>query len=216
MLKKILISLGVVIVGFVGFVSTRPDTFTVQRTAKIQASPEFAFALVNDFHHWNEWSPWDAMDANMKRTFEGAAGIGAKYGWVGNDQVGEGRMTIEESKPNELVRIKLEFLKPMETASTTTFEFKPEEAGSLVTWRMEGNHNFISKAMCVFMDMDTMVGGDFEKGLASMKKVAEAEATKRNEERMAAEKAAAEKAAAAAASANPAPAAGATAATPTP
>lgn len=211
MLKKILIGLGVVIVGFVGFVSTRPDTFTVQRTAKLQASPEFPFALVNDFHRWNEWSPWDNKDANMKRTFEGASsGTGAMYGWVGNDQVGEGRMTIEESKPNELVRIKLEFLKPMETSSTTTFEFKPEGAGSLVTWRMEGNHNFISKAMCVFMDMDTMVGGDFEKGLASMKKVTEAEATKRNEERMAAEKAAA------AAAANPAPVDSATAATPTP
>lgn len=208
MLKKILIGFGVVIVGFVGFVSTRPDTFTVQRTAKIQASPEFAFALVNDFHHWNQWSPWDAMDANMKRTFEGAAGAGAKYGWVGNSQVGEGRMTIEESKPHELVRIKLEFIKPFEDTSTTIFEFKPEGAGSLVTWRMEGNHNFISKAMCVFMDMDAMVGKDFEKGLASMKKVAEAEATKRNEERVAAEKAAA--------AANSAPADSATAATPTP
>lgn len=213
MLKKILIGLGVVIVGFVGFVSTRPDTFTVQRTATIQAAPEFAFALVNDFHHWNQWSPWDSLDASMKRTFDGpSSGTGAKYGWVGNDQVGEGRMTIEESKPNELVRIKLEFLKPMETTNTTLFEFKPEGAGSSVTWRMDGNHSFISKAMCVFMDMDAMVGKDFEKGLASMKKVAEAEATKRNEERLAAEKVAAE----AAAAANPAPADGATAATPTP
>jgi hypothetical protein len=207
MLKKILLGLAVAIVAFAGFIATRPSTFTVQRTATIQASPDFAFALVNDFHRWGEWSPWEKLDPDMKRTFEGAdAGPGAKYAWVGNDKVGEGRMTIEESKPNELVRIKLEFIKPWEGTSTTLFELKPEGEGSSVTWRMEGTNNFVGKAFSVFMDMDGMIGKDFESGLANMKQVAEAEAKQRAEERMAAEKAAAEAAAAEeATAATPAP-----------
>lgn len=205
MLKKILGGLAALLLAFVALVATRPDTFTVQRDATLPVMPDVAFALVNDFHRWPEWSPWDKRDPNQKTTHSGAeAGTGAVYAWVGNDDVGEGRMTIEESKVNELVRINLEFMRPMQSASITTFTFKPVEGGTQVTWNMSGPHNFMSKAMCLFMDMDQMVGKDFERGLASLKTAAEAEAKKRAEAeaaRVAAEKAAAEKAAAEAAAA---------------
>jgi len=220
MLKKILLGLVAVVVALAGFIATRPNSFSVQRTATMKASPDVAFALVNDFHQWDAWSPWEKLDPAMKKTHEGAAaGTGAKYSWVGNDDVGEGRMTIEDSKPAELVRIKLEFIKPFESASTTTFTFKPEGENVSVTWKMEGDNNFVGKAFSAFMDMDAMIGKDFEKGLASMKTLAEAETTKRAEEarKVAEEKAAAEKAAAkAAAAAAAAPAEGSTAATPAP
>jgi len=205
MFKKLLIGLVVVLAVLAGVISTRPDTFSVERSAMVQAAPEFAFAQVNDFHGWGAWSPWDKMDPSMKRTYEGAAsGVGAMYSWVGNDKVGEGRMTIEESKQNELVRIKLDFIKPFASTSTTTFTFKPAAEGTQVTWRMEGKNNFVSKAFSMFMNMDKMVGGDFERGLASMKTASEtaaAVAKKAAEEKAVAEKAAAEKAAAEAAAA---------------
>jgi hypothetical protein len=207
MLKKILLGLVVVLVAFCGFVATRPAAFVVQRTATLKASPDIAFAAVNDFHRWNEWSPWDKRDPQQKTTFEGAAsGPGANYAWAGNDEVGEGRMTIEESKANELVRIKLEFLKPFKTTNTTTFSFTPAAEGVSVTWKMEGENNFMGKAFSLFMDMDAMVGKDFDQGLASLGKVAEAETQKRAEAEAA--KLAAEKAAAEAAAANGASPAG--------
>jgi hypothetical protein len=210
MLKKILLGLVVAVVALAGFIATRPSTFSVQRTATIQAAPDIAFALVNDFHQWGEWSPWEKLDPSMKKTHEGAAsGVGAQYSWIGNGDVGEGRMTIEESKPSELIRIKLEFIKPFESTSSTLFSFKPEGEAVSVTWKMEGNNDFIGKAFSVFMDMDGMIGKDFEKGLASMKTLAETEAKQRAEE--AARKVAEEKAAAEAA-----PDDGSTAAAPAP
>jgi hypothetical protein len=208
MLKKILLGLVAVIALLAIVIATRPAEYTVVRKTTIQAAPEIAFARVNDFHRWIEWSPWDKLDPAMKRTFEGAStGAGALYGWTGNDQVGEGRMTIEESKLNELVRIKLEFIKPFPATSTTTFTFAQAGAGTEVTWQMVGQNNFISKAFSLFMDMDKMIGADFERGLASMKEGSETEAKKVAEEKaQAAAKAAAE--AAAAAQAAPPPAEG--------
>jgi polyketide cyclase/dehydrase/lipid transport protein len=204
MLKKILLGLVVVLVAFCGFIATRPSSFVVQRTATLKASPDIAFAAVNDFHRWAEWSPWSKLDPQQKTTFEGAAsGTGAMYGWSGNDQVGEGRMTIEESKANELVRIKLEFIKPWQATNSASFLFTPAAEGVSVTWKMEGHNDFMGKAFSLFMDMDAMVGKDFDKGLADLGKVAEAEAQKRAEAEAA--KLAAEKAAAEAAAANAAP-----------
>ena len=183
MLKKILGGLAAAILVLVAVIATRPADFKLQRTAILPVTPDVAFALVNDFHRWNEWSPWDKLDPNQKTTHSGAeSGTGAVYAWAGNDDVGEGRMTIEESQVNELVRIKLEFIKPFESTNTTTFAFKPVEGGTEVTWAMSGTNNFMSKAFDLFMDMDAMVGKDFEKGLASMKTAAEAEAKKRAEE----------------------------------
>lgn len=219
MLKKILIGVAGVIVALCGVIAMQPSTFTVQRSATFKATPDVTFALVNDFHRWEGWSPWQKLDPNQKMTFEGApTGQGAKYGWSGNDQVGEGRMTIEESKANELVRIKLEFLKPWATTNSTTFAFSPAAEGVSVTWKMEGHNDFMGKAMSLFMDMDQMVGKDFENGLANMGKAAEAE-TRKLAEALAAQKAAAEAAAAQAAApaeGQPAPAGEQKVAAPTP
>ncbi|MBN9685132.1 MULTISPECIES: SRPBCC family protein [unclassified Corallococcus] len=202
MFKKIAIGVVAALALLAGFIATRPDTFTVTRSATVPGTPDIAFGLVNDFHQWNQWSPWDNLDPNMKRTFDGAeSGVGATYGWVGNNDVGEGRMTILEATANASVRIKLEFIKPFEDSSITTFTFNPATDGTAVTWTMAGDHNFMSKAMCLVMDMDQMIGKDFEKGLASMKTAAQAEVTKRAEAeaaRKAAEAKAAQEAAAAA------------------
>ncbi|HYH98746.1 SRPBCC family protein [Hyalangium sp.] len=204
MLKKILIGLAIVVAALAGVISTRPSTFTVQRTATIQAPADIPFAMVNDFHRWGQWSPWEKLDPNQSRTFTGAnAGLDSVYEWSGNDKVGKGRMTIEESKPSELVRIRLEFLEPWEANNTTAFSFMPTGDGVTVTWKMEGQNTFMGKAFSLFMDMDSMIGKDFESGLATMKTAAEAEAKKQAEEKAVAEKAAAEAAAAAAAA--PAP-----------
>jgi len=187
MLKKVLIGLAAVILTLVGVIAAQPSTYRVERSATIAAPAEVVFAQVNDFHKWGAWSPWDKLDPNQKVTFDGAeSGQGAKYAWSGNDQVGEGRMTIEESKAGELVRIKLEFIRPWESTSPTTFTFKAVEGGTQVTWAMEGTNNFIGKAFSLFMNMDAMLGKDFDKGLASMKAVAEAEAAKKAAEQPAA------------------------------
>jgi Polyketide cyclase / dehydrase and lipid transport len=175
MARKILIGVAAVILLLVLVILTRPATFHVERSITMAALPESAFAQVNDFRAWPAWSPWEKLDPQMKRTHEGSpAGVGAKYAWAGNDQVGEGRMTIEKSEKPSLVRIKLEFLKPWEATSATTFTFVPAPQGSKVTWAMDGENNFMAKAASLFMDMDKMIGADFERGLAAMKTAAEA------------------------------------------
>jgi uncharacterized protein YndB with AHSA1/START domain len=177
MLKKILIAVAVIIVVFVVVVALQPADFSVTRAATIAAPPETVFAQVNDFQKWKAWSPWEKKDPDMQRTYSGEpSGEGAVYAWSGNSEVGEGNMTITESRPNELVRLKLEFIKPMAAISDTEFRFKPEDDGTQVTWTMSGKNGFMGKMICLFMNMDKMVGGDFENGLASMKQVSEAEA----------------------------------------
>jgi len=177
MRSKILFGLAAVLLVFLVVVAFQPADFQVVRSTKISAPPPVVFTEVNDLHRWNAWSPWAKLDPAMKQTHEGApAGSGAVYSWAGNSDVGEGRMTITESRPNELVRIKLEFLKPFAQTNTTEFTFKPEGPQTSVTWSMAGRKNFISKAVCMFMNMDKMVGGDFEKGLAALKSVAESAA----------------------------------------
>jgi hypothetical protein len=174
MLKKILLGVLAVIVLLVLVVATRPSEFRIQRSATMGAPPPVVFALVNDFHAWPTWSPWERLDPAMKRTHSGApSGTGAAYAWQGNDDVGEGRMTIEKSEPPSVVGIKLEFLKPFAATNTTTFTFAPEGPGTKVTWAMEGNNNFAAKAASLFMDMDKLVGADFERGLAAMKAASE-------------------------------------------
>jgi hypothetical protein len=170
MWKKILIGMAAVLALFVVIVALQPAQYRVTRTATIPAAPLVVFEQVNDLHKWQDWSPWEKLDPAMKRTFEGpGSGTGASYGWVGNKQVGEGKMSITESKANELVRLKLEFIKPFASTATTEFTFKPEGDKTSVSWSMSGDKNFMSKAICLFMNMDKTVGGDFEKGLASLK-----------------------------------------------
>ena len=174
-LKAILMVLGFAIGGVLLLAATRPSQYHVERTATILAPPGVVFAQVNDFHQWVAWSPWEKIDPEMKRTYAGPrSGRDASYSWAGNDEVGEGRMTIVESEPDARVGIRLEFLKPWAETCRSSFALAPEGEGTRVTWRMEGNHNFASKVMCVFMDMDKMIGGDFQKGLGQLKLVAEA------------------------------------------
>jgi uncharacterized protein YndB with AHSA1/START domain len=179
MSKKILIVLSVIIVAFLILVATRPMDFRVARTTAIAAPTPIVFAQVNELKKWEAWSPWAKLDPNAKSSYEGPpAGVGAVFGWSGNKNVGEGRMTITESKRNELVRFRLDFEKPMKGTSTAEFTFETEGNQTAVTWSMFGKKNFMAKAMSLFMDCDKMVGGQFEQGLAAMKSVAEAEANK--------------------------------------
>ncbi|MBX7255240.1 MAG: SRPBCC family protein [Candidatus Hydrogenedentes bacterium] len=174
MLVKVLIAAVLIVGGIVAFIATRPAEFSVSRSATTSAPPSAVFAQVNDFHKWDAWSPWAKRDPNMKTTHEGpASGVGAMYSWNGNKDVGEGRMTILESIPDELIRIKLEFIKPFAATNTTVFTFKPRNNGTEITWTMSGQNNFMAKAFQLVMSMDKIVGGDFEKGLAQMTAVAE-------------------------------------------
>ena len=176
MLTKILIGLVVVAVGLMAVVATRPSEYRVARATTIAAPPAVVFAQINDFHKWEAWNPWGKMDPGMKQSYDGApAGVGAMYAWAGNNEVGEGRMTIVESRPNEMVLVKLEFLKPFAGTSFATFTLTPQGTNqTLVTWSMEGQNNFMAKAVHMVMNMDRMIGSQFEKGLAAMKSAAEA------------------------------------------
>ena len=174
MLMKILIALAVIVVVLVVVVATRPTEFRVARTATIAAPAPAVFAQVDDFHRWEAWNPWAKIDPAMKQTYEGApAGIGAIYTWAGNHEVGEGRMTLTESRPSDLIRVRLEFLKPFKATNVAEFTFRPEGNQTAVTWSMTGRNTFMAKAVHLFMNMDRMVGGQFEKGLAQMKSVVE-------------------------------------------
>jgi hypothetical protein len=175
MLKTILISLAVFVIVLAVIVALQPSEFRVARSTTISAPPATVFAQVNDFHRWEAWNPWGKIDPAMKQGYAGApAGSGAIYTWAGNNEVGEGRMTITESRPNDLIRVKLEFFKPFSGNSLAEFNFKPEDNQTVVTWSMTGQNNFMAKAIHLFMSMDKMIGGQFEKGLAEMKSVAEA------------------------------------------
>ena len=175
MLNWFLIAVAAIVVIFLIVVALQPSDFRVERSATMRASAPAAFAQVNDFQNWRAWSPWEKVDPALKRSYDGPqAGTGAVYAWQGNKDVGEGRMTITESRPGELVRIKLEFFKPFAATNATEFTFKPAGADSTaVTWTMTGRNNFLSKAMCLFVNMDRMVGGMFEQGLARMRSIVE-------------------------------------------
>lgn len=170
----IVIVLAVLLAGFLVMVALRPAEFQISRSATMNATPASVFPHVNDFHRWEAWSPWAKMDPHMKTTFEGpASGQGAKYSWVGNKKVGEGKMTVIQSEPPGLVRIKLEFLKPMRATNTANFTFQPESQGTKVTWTMSGTNGFMGKMFFLFMDMEKLIGPDFEKGLAALKAIVE-------------------------------------------
>ena len=174
MLPQILIGLAALAVVFVIVVALRPAEFRVTRATRMSAPPLDAFAQVNDFHNWEAWSPWAKIDPTMTTTYDGpTAGVGAAYSWVGNSKVGEGRMTLLESRPSDLIRIKLEFVKPFKATNVAEFTFHSEGDQTVVTWSMTGQNNFVSKAFHLLMNIDKLVGGDFEKGLAAMKSVVE-------------------------------------------
>jgi uncharacterized protein YndB with AHSA1/START domain len=173
-LKKVLIAIVVIVAAVLGLALTQPDSFTVQRSATIKAPPEKIIGYINDFHQWAAWSPWEKLDPNMKRTFEGpVSGQGAVYAWIGNDEVGQGRMEITENSPPSKVVIKLDFIKPFKSTNQAIFALQPQGDSTVVTWTMNGPSQFITKLMTVFVSMDKMIGKDFEQGLSQLKAVAE-------------------------------------------
>jgi hypothetical protein len=176
MLPTILVVVAVLIVVFLVIVALQPAEYRVTRSTTIAAPVAAVFGQVNDFHNWDAWSPWAKLDPDAKKTFEGSpAGKGAVFTWSGNKKIGEGRMTMTDSRPTDSIQIKLDFVRPFPSSAMAEFAFKPEsERQTAVTWTMTGKKNFMSKAVCMFMNMDKMVGGDFERGLARMKSVTEA------------------------------------------
>ncbi len=174
MFKKILLFILAVIAAVLIYATTRPDTFYVERSIVIQAPPEKLYAIVDDFHQWPAWSPWQTLDPKMKQNYSGSfSGKGAVYAWVGNSKVGSGSMEILNNTPPSNVHIQLDFLKPMQGSSFTDFNFSPEAGGTRVTWTMTGPMPYISKVVCIFASMDKMIGKDFEQGLKNLKTLAE-------------------------------------------
>jgi Polyketide cyclase / dehydrase and lipid transport len=163
-----------IVVLFLIFVTLQSSQFIVQRSTTINAPADAVFEQVNDFHKWAAWSPWEEKDPDMKRTYEGPpAGVGTMYAWAGDKNVGEGRMTLTDSEPNRLIRIKLEFFKPFAGTNTAAFAFQPSGRETNVTWTMTGHKAFMVKLFCMFVSMDKMIGNDFEKGLAKLKDISE-------------------------------------------
>ena len=176
-MTKVLLVVAVLLVAFLGVVATRPDSYHVERSTEVKAAPEAVFATVGDLKTFPQWSPWQKRDPNVKTTISSpSTGVGATYAWEGNKDVGKGRMTITESTAPVRTREKLEFIEPFASVAEASFEIKPAGAGgSTITWSMDGKNNFMGKAFSLFMDMDKMIGKDFEDGLASLKKLIESQ-----------------------------------------
>ena len=172
MIIDILLGFFVLLAIFLIVVTLQPTNFRITRSATLPAPPATVFAEVNDFHRWEAWSPWARLDPHANNSYAGmSSGEGAMFSWEGNNKVGAGRMTLIDSHPDELIRIKLEFFKPFEAVHTSEFTFAPADAGTLVTWTMSGKNSFLAKAMTLVMNCDKMVGGQFEKGLDNLRAV---------------------------------------------
>lgn len=176
--KVILVYTLVVLMALFGVLCTvvamQPADFKVARAATFKATPAAVFEQVNDFHKWDAWSPWAKKDPNAKATFDGPdSGEGAKFAWEGNSDVGKGSMTIVESRPNELVRIRLDFVEPFAGTSDVEMKVEPQGDEAKLTWSMAGKNNFMAKAIGLVIDCEKMCGDDFEKGLANMKAIVE-------------------------------------------
>jgi hypothetical protein len=173
----IVIASAVILAVLLAFVASRPAKFRIERSAQVHAPSHTVFALLNDFHEWSKWSPWEKLDRNMKKMFSGAsAGPGAEYAWVGNSKAGEGNMTILSSTANETVSIQLRFLKPFPATNVSTFKLSPASSGTTVHWIVEGENGFAGKAFSLIVNMDKMLGKDFEEGLANLNTAAQAAA----------------------------------------
>lgn len=174
MLWTIALVLAGVLVALLGYVAMQPSGFSIERSTTIAAKPEAAFAVVNDFRSWDDWSPWAKLDPAASAELSGApSGAGARFRWAGNNKVGAGSMTIVESRPHDLIRIRLDFEKPMKATNEARFIFTPEAGGTRVSWRMTGENKFAGRLVCTFMNMDKHVGGQFAQGLAAMKVMVE-------------------------------------------
>ena len=171
---KILFLLVAVIGGLAGYVALQPDNFRIERRMMVDVPPMEVFAQVNDFHKWEDWSPWAKLDPDATVAFEGPrAGQGAVFKWAGNDRIGQGTMTLVANKPGEFIRIDVEFVKPFEGKSTSEFTFRPQGDRTQVTWASYGPMTYLTKAICLVMSMEKVLGPDMESGLVRMKAVAE-------------------------------------------
>jgi len=180
MLKIISLAVVAVVGGFLIYAATRPDSFRVERTATINAPPERIFPLINDFQRWGAWSPFEKKDPAMKRTMSGVpSGKGAVYEWDGNKEIGQGRMEIVESVPPSRVTLTLDFTRPFKAHNIVDFTLEPRGNSTQVTWAIHGPSPFISKVMGIVLDMDQMIGKDFEAGLAALKTVSEQQSADR-------------------------------------
>lgn len=174
MLKYILLIVALALVAVLITAAFRPDTFRVERAIQINAPADRIYPLIDDFHRWTAWSPWEKRDPALKRDYSGAAsGKGAVYAWEGNKDVGQGRMEILEAVPPSRIVIKLDFLKPFEAHNTAEFSLQPVAGGTELRWAMQGPQPYLFKLMNLLFNMDKMVGKDFEAGLASIKAIAE-------------------------------------------
>jgi hypothetical protein len=174
MVKKIAIIIGILIAGILIYAANRPDTFRIERSTSIKASPEKIFPHINGFHQWEAWSPWEKIDPAIKRSYSGAgSGKGAVYAWEGNKDIGKGRMEIIESTPSSRIVIKIDFIQPLEAHNRIEFTLERQGDATRVTQAMYGPSPFISKLIGVFCSMDKMVGQKFEEGQASLKAIAE-------------------------------------------
>jgi Polyketide cyclase / dehydrase and lipid transport len=163
-----------VVIRYPGEMADSPSTFVVERSTTIAATPEKIFPLLQDFHRWVDWSPWEGIDPNLQRTYTGpASGVGASYAWVGSRKVGSGRMEIVAASPADSLDIELAFLKPFKAENHTRFQLQWSGATTIVTWTMSGKKSLVSKIMGIFMSMDKLIGKDFEKGLAQLRTLAE-------------------------------------------
>ena len=170
---QIILILALAIGALLTVIALQPSRFHIARSATIPAPAPAVFVQISDFRNWQNWSPWEGIDSSLKRTYEGpTSGTGATYAWVGDRQVGEGRMTIIESRPSELIRIRLEFFKPFAATHTAEFLLKPEGNNTTVTWSMSGEKNFVAKGFSLLMNMDKTIGGQFETGLQQLGRVA--------------------------------------------
>jgi polyketide cyclase/dehydrase/lipid transport protein len=168
MLKAILLVLVAIVAVLLIVIAMQPSEYQVQRTALISAPPEIVFEQVNDLHKFQAWSPWARMDPDSKVAFSGApSGAGASFTWSGS-KTGEGSMTITGSRSGQSVTANLDFIKPFESSSVVEFDFEPKGEQTEVTWKMTGENTFATKAFQLFVNMDKLVGGDFEKGLAQL------------------------------------------------
>ena len=172
MIKKILLVLLIAVLGVIAFIASRPSDFEVKRSTEIPAAPAVVFSQVADLRKFQAWSPWAKMDPEAKVTFNGSGNeVGSSFSWAGK-QTGEGTMTMKEIIPDRKVVYALDFRKPFKGTNAAVFDVEPSGTGSKVTWTMTGKNNFISKGIGLFIDMDRMIGGQFEKGLADMGKLA--------------------------------------------
>jgi len=183
LLKRIGFAFAIFVSLAVILISIQPPDFRITRSVTVAAPAQSIFAHVNDLHKWDAWSPWSRLDPTAKARFEGPrTGKESTFHWSGNKEIGEGTMTITESEPHRLVRIKIEFVRPFTAVNMAEFTFASEGEHTIVTWSMYGPNNFMAKAMHLLMDMEKMLGSDFERGLERLKAIAETSSRNKSSE----------------------------------